>query len=421
MYQFKFADIGEGVEEGVLLNWEVKIGDTIKDGDTLFLVETDKVNAEIPSPVDGTITELRANEGDTIHVGDVVVVIDDGSGDNAEAPETHTEAVAEEETAGVVGEIEVSSEVIPSYHKHEQASEVNTKVLATPVARKLASDLGVDLMTVKGSGKNGRIYKEDIEKVANQTRAAIETPVKEQRAPSTPSVASGAEDRREKIDQTRKAIAKAMTLSKQNIPHSVLMNEIDVTELVAFRNENKAKYDDVKLTYLPFIIKAVVKAIKKYPVFNASFDPSSDEIIYKGQINIGIAVDTPYGLTVPVIKNADRLSIFELALYIKDLAERAAEKKLTMDDLAGSTFTITNYGAVGASFGTPVINYPESAILGIGKIDKKPVVIEDEIVIRSLLPISLGIDHRIIDGGDAGRFSGELKRLLSDPMLLLMV
>ncbi|MCD4714658.1 MAG: 2-oxo acid dehydrogenase subunit E2, partial [Clostridiales bacterium] len=220
----------------------------------------------------------------------------------------------------------------------------------------------------------------------------------------------------------RKTIANNMTLSKFTIPHTAVMDEADVTELVAFRTKVKALAAEkgVKLTYLAFFIKAVVNGLKAYPYLNASLDETSDEIVLKHFFNIGIAVDTPEGLMVPVIKNADKLSLFEIANAIEDLTIRARERALKLDELSGGSFTITNYGAVGASFGVPIIKYPEAGILGVGAIVKKPVVIDDEIVIRQILPLSLSFDHRIIDGADAGRFVMTVKELLMNPELLLL-
>jgi pyruvate dehydrogenase E2 component (dihydrolipoamide acetyltransferase) len=220
----------------------------------------------------------------------------------------------------------------------------------------------------------------------------------------------------------RKTIANNMSLSKFTIPHTAVMDEIDVTELVQFRQNAKtlAAQEDVKLTYLAFFIKAVISGLKAYPGLNASLDEVAEEIVYKQFYNIGLAVDTPDGLMVPVIKDADRMTLMEIAKKIEDLSTRAREKTLKLEDLTGGSFTITNYGAVGASFGVPVIKHPEAGILGVGTIVKKPVVIDDEIVIRSILPVSLSFDHRIIDGADAGRFVGHLKKLLSNPNYLLL-
>jgi pyruvate dehydrogenase E2 component (dihydrolipoamide acetyltransferase) len=432
MYNFKFADIGEGIHEGQILKWMFKVGDKVKDGDTLCLVETDKVNAEIPSPVDGTIVALFGNVGDTIHVGDVIVTIDDGS-DTAAEPvadvnmmsDNTNDNVAENdgESAGVIGEIEVSSDVIESSHEGtaQKTAAVGTKILATPVARQLAKDLGIDIQTVKGTGSVGRIMKEDIYKAkeghVNAAPTAAAKPAIE-----VPKLNVTGDVERVKMSKLRKTIAKNMVLSKSTIPHTTTMDEYDVSKLVAFRKANKqlAEAQGVKLTYLPFIIKAMALVLKEFPLFNASLDSETDEIVLKKFYNIGIAVDTDEGLIVPVIKNADQLSIFQIAKELETISTAARNRSLTLDQITNGTFSITNYGAGGSSYGVPVIKHPEVAIIGVGMITKKPVVVDDEIVIREVMPVSLSIDHRVIDGGDAGRFLTRLKAYLNDPMLLLL-
>lgn len=430
MFEFKFADIGEGIHEGVLLKWFVKEGDNIKEGDSLFLVETDKVNAEIPSPVGGKINKLMAEVGDTIHVGNTVVIIDDGR----ELSETkkEQEPVSEDEKgAGVVGEIEVSSEIIESSDegKYEE-KDIKVKVLATPVARKLAKDLGVEINQVKGTGPAGRVMKEDIQSYNEKNKDIKESNVFIQPVGDTfikqPAIREEikvyGEVERVPISRLRKTVAENMVLSKTIIPHATTMDEFDVTELVKIRTEQKEIAIDkgINLTYIPFIIKALTIALKEFPVFNSSFDDIKDEIIYKRYYNIGIATDTQEGLMVPVIKNVDSKGILELAKDLDETIEKTRNRTIGIEELYGGTFTITNYGALGSTYGVPVIRYPEVAILGIGKIDKKPVVLNDEIVIRHMMPVSLSIDHRIIDGGDAGRFLMRLKELLSNPMLLLL-
>jgi pyruvate dehydrogenase E2 component (dihydrolipoamide acetyltransferase) len=438
MYNFKFADIGEGIHEGQILKWLFKVGDEVKDGDTLCIIETDKVNAEIPSPVDGKIADIMFNVGDTVHVGEVLVKIDDGTGEGATtADETKStddvqmmsdntnESISENdgESAGVIGELEVSSEVIESSTETSKtkSGNQNKKVLATPVARQLAKDLGIDINTIKGSGLVGRVMKEDIYK-------AKESQVNEKETrPSGPSVevpkmnVTGQVER-VPLSKLRKTISKNMTLSKQIIPHAGTMDEFDLTKLVEFRKDHKhlAEEKGIKLTFMPFIIKAVTLALKEYPIFNASYDHEKEEIIYKKFYNLGIAVDTPEGLIVPVIKDADQKSIFAIAKELDEIASAARERSLSLDQLQNGTFSITNYGAFGSSYGVPVIKYPEVAILGVGMIEKKPVVVDNEIVIRDIMAISISIDHRVIDGGDAGRFLMKLKELLNDPYLLLM-
>jgi pyruvate dehydrogenase E2 component (dihydrolipoamide acetyltransferase) len=425
MYEFKFADIGEGIHEGKILEYNFKVGDKINEGDTLVVVETDKVNAEIPVPVDGKIVKLGPKEGEIVHVGEILAVIDDGEGDAEKASDDNNESkkpdesISESDEAGVVGQLEVSNEVIASEPEEMETSTDEKRVLATPVARKLASDLGIDIKQVKGTGEHGRVLRTDIEahnenssKPITQSTSRVETP----------QVKTNEGDRREKISSLRKSVVKAMTLSKQVIPHTTLIDELDVTELVKFRNNYKemAKTEGIKLTYMPFIIKALVKAIKDFPVFNSSFDQENEEIIYRKNINIGIAVDTPDGLIVPNIKNADQLSLFGIASEVERLASLAKERKIQLSELANGTITITNFGAFDAISGTPIIKHPEVAILGVGKITKKPIVVDNEIAIGDILPISLTFDHRIIDGADGGRFMMSFKKYLKDPLLLLM-
>jgi pyruvate dehydrogenase E2 component (dihydrolipoamide acetyltransferase) len=425
MYEFKFADIGEGIHEGKILEYNFKVGDKINEGDTLVVVETDKVNAEIPVPVDGKIVKLGPKEGEIVHVGEILAVIDDGEGETDQAFDNNTESekadesISESDEAGVVGQLEVSNEVIASEPEERETHTDEKRVLATPVARKLASDLGIDIKQVRGTGEHGRVLRTDIEahnesgsKPITQSTSRVETP----------QVKTNEGDRREKISSLRKSVVKAMTLSKQVIPHTTLIDELDVTELVKFRNNYKemAKTEGIKLTYMPFIIKALIKAIKDYPVFNSSFDQENEEIIYRKNVNIGIAVDTPDGLIVPNIKNADQLSLFGIANEVDRLASLAKERKIQLSELANGTITITNFGAFDAISGTPIIKHPEVAILGVGKITKKPIVVENEIAIGDILPISLTFDHRIIDGADGGRFMISFKKYLKDPLLLLM-
>lgn len=435
MYSFKFADIGEGIHEGVIHQWLVNEGDTVKDGQTLFMVETDKVTAEIPSPVDGVVAKINFKVGDTIHVGEVAVVIDDGSGGQVEeqpaekpaerSAERTTESVEEQGSTSVVGEIEVSSELIPSSDEGQSESakqQSNKRALATPVARKMAKDLGVDINAVTGTGPQGRVMKADIQKAAdNKSNDAPTASSQPQQAAQPIAVAGSVE--RIKLTQMRKTIAKNMVKSKFTIPHTAAMDEVDVSALVAYRKQLNEKLapKEIKLTFMPFIIKAVAVALKKHPIINASLDESSDEIVIKHDINIGMATDTEDGLTVPVLKAADKLSVLALAELIAQKAEAARNHALTMDDLTDGTFSITNYGSIGTRFGVPVIKYPEAAILGIGTIYKKPAVGKDgNVEIQDTLPLSMSFDHRIIDGADAGRFINTLKAVLADPDLLLI-
>lgn len=419
MYDFKFSDIGEGLHEGKILKWYFKVGDKVKEGDTLVVVETDKVNAELPSPVNGVIIKLGAAEGEMIHVGETVVLIDDGKGsEEPTSTKTAAEPVSEESAPGVIGEIQVSSEIIGASNENTASNESKkARVLATPAARKVARDLGVDIQTIKGSGPSGRVMKSDIEKAAKPvTPVAASVPV----IPVT--VSRQGDVTIVPITKLRKSIVKAMTISKQVIPHTVLMDEVVIDDLVALRDRAKvsASQKGIKLTYMAFIIKATTLALRDFPMFNASFDHVKEEVIIKNFHNIGIAVDTADGLIVPNIKDADAKSIFTLAKELTEIATLTRERKIQLASLQNTTFTITNFGAMDIAFGTPIINHPEVAILGVGKISQKPVVKDGAIVIGHVLPLSIAVDHRIIDGADAGRFLIRVKELLSNPDLMLL-
>jgi len=415
MFDIRFADIGEGIHEGVLFKIEVAIGQEINDGDTLYLVETDKVTADIPSPISGEVKNILFSVGDTIYVGDVIMTIDDKQ---ETTEEIIHEIVSEQGSTSVVGDLEISSEVIASSEETKETKSSKKRVLATPVARKLAKDLDVDIKSIVGTGPAGRVMKDDI-KAYNTKRSAerVATQVK----PSVDLIRSD-DEKRIRMSTMRRAIAEHMTKSKFTIPHTAVMDEVNVESLVNYRNEVKllARGKGIRLTYLPFFIKAVTIALKEHEMINASLDEELSEIIVKKAIHIGIAVDTPYGLMVPVIKHADQLSILDLAKVIEDLSSRAQEKALSLDEIHGSTFSITNYGAFGSGFGVPIINYPEAGILGVGKIEKKPIVEDNDIVIRHILPLSMSFDHRIVDGADVGRFMNTLKTLLNNPDLLLL-
>ena len=428
--EFKFPDIGEGIHEGIILKWHVKVGDRIRSGDPLAEVETDKVNAELPSPYSGKVSELLASVGGTIHVGQVIIRIDDQSAQAIpeDQPEVKNEVI-EEDNAGVVGALEASSQVIPSSAEGRKTfsaeKEIVSKVLATPVARKMAYDFGLDIRTIKGTGPGGRVMKEDIKRAAENGKKQPITTTSQGSAEDLQVIQSKFNNiERVPLSMMRKTIAKKMAQSKYTAPHATAMDEADVTEVVDFRNKVKegfiADYG-MNITFMPFIIKAVYLALKENEKLNSSYDEENQELLLKRFYHIGIAVDTEEGLMVPVIQDVDKKSIFELAKGLEDLSARARTKNLKLEELRGSTFSITNYGSVGSTFGVPVINYPEVAIIGIGKIEKKPVVLEDEIVIRYRMPLSLSFDHRIVDGGDAGRFINALKKYLADPYKLTML
>lgn len=424
LFEFKLPDIGEGIHEGEIVKWFVKAGDTVKEDDVLLEVQNDKAVVEIPSPVDGTVKEVKVDEGVVAVVGDVLITFEvEGEGS---APSEEAEQPKAEENAKDVQDTDQKVEDKPNevqIHKSE-------RVIAMPSVRKYAREKGVDIREVQGSGDNGRVVKEDIDAFANGGQTS-DAPATEEKAtaasaPKTevkPYVAAQPElETREKIKGIRKAISKAMVNSKHTAPHVTLMDEVDVTNLVALRKNFKevAAAQGTKLTYLPFVVKALTAAAKKYPAINASIDDVNEEIVYKNYFNIGIAADTDNGLVVPVVKDADRKSIFALADNINDLAGKARDGKLSGDEMKGGSITITNIGSAGGQWFTPVINHPEVAILGIGRIAEKAVVKNGEIVAAPVLALSFSFDHRLIDGATAQNALNLVKRLLNDPQLLIM-
>ena len=420
-FEFQFPDIGEGIHEGVIIKWLVDVGEAIKEGQSLAEVETDKVTTEIPSPRSGSVLELKAKKGDKINVGQVFITIDTDGKEIQEIEEK--KEVVEEETAGVVGEVIASSEVIPASTEfvRETSKVRSNKVLATPVARKMAKDLGIDISTLEGSGPNGRVMKEDIQKVSemkltSKTEATLSKPMIE------PLVLADERVERVPLTKIRKTISERMTQSRFTIPHTTAMDEIDITKLDNLRRKYKdiLVEEDVNLTYLPFVIKAVITVLKQFPEFNSSLDEEKEELLLKHYYNIGIATDTDRGLMVPVVKEADRMSVVELARAIDDITSRAKENKVDLQELRGGTFTITNYGSIGGYFGIPIINFPESAILGLGRAVKKPIVKDDEIAIAMIMPLSLSYDHRTIDGASGAKFLNLIKELLANPEMLLL-
>lgn len=426
VFEFKLPDIGEGIHEGEIVKWFVKAGDTVKEDDILLEVQNDKAVVEIPAPVDGTVKEVKVSEGTVAVVGDVLITFDiEGDAPAGEEEAAPEQPKAEEKTEDVKEDAKEDGPREVQLHKSE-------RVIAMPSIRKYAREKGVDIREVQGSGDNGRVLKEDIDAFANG-----EAPTAEATTEKTESVAPAAAakteikpyesatpelETREKIRGIRKAISKAMVNSKHTAPHVTLMDEVDVTKLVALRKEFKQVAADqgVKLTYLPFVVKALTAAAKAYPAINASIDDVNEEIVYKNYYNIGIAADTDNGLVVPVVKEADRKSIYALATNINELAGKAREGKLAGDDMKGGSITITNIGSAGGQWFTPVINHPEVAILGIGRIAEKAVVKDGEIVAAPVLALSFSFDHRLIDGATAQNALNMVKRLLQDPALLMM-
>ena len=442
LYVFKFPDIGEGIHEGKILKWHVKKGQEVDEGDAVVNVETDKVVTDIPIPKDGVIKNLYGKEGEIINVGDALVEMEvegeddavDETADKDAAVKAETKEVPiEEKGFGVVGVIEdaASDAFLPATGEgmeevtaaKETAEAPAKKALATPVARKMAKDLSIDINAVRGTGPGGRVMKADIQRAFDEKQSGTKPGYK----PATTravKIDEGAEVEFEELTQIRKTIMNRMVESKQTAPHATAFEEVEVSKLVALRNEKKADLAEqgVKLSYMPFIIKAVALALKRHKALNSKLDMANNRIIYQKYYNIGFATDTPDGLMVPVIKNADKMNIIEIAQALTDLSERARERKINLDELRGGTFSITNYGSIAGTYGVPVINFPEVAILGIGRIMKRPVVNDKgEIVVGNVLPLSMSFDHRVVDGGDAARFIKDVMAMLGDPLNMLLM
>ncbi|UTR15243.1 2-oxo acid dehydrogenase subunit E2 [Salipaludibacillus sp. LMS25] len=425
-YEFKLPDIGEGIHEGEIVKWEVKEGDEIKEDDVLCEVQNDKAVVEIPSPVDGTVKEILVEEGVVTEVGTVIITFDTDAEQPAEAHGGGEEEAEEDKTE--------QKETAPATSAPEADEEVDEKsrIIAMPSVRKYAREKNVNIRKVKGTGKNSRILKEDIDAYLSGDSQAEES--------SAPAASTGSEqaqekkpvaayqpaneelETREKMSGIRKAISKAMVNSKHTAPHVTLMDEVEVTNLVAHRKQFKpvAAEKGVKLTYLPYVVKALTSAIREYPMLNTSLDDSTEEIVHKHYYNIGIAADTEKGLLVPVVKDTDRKSIFRISDEINQLATKAREGSLSSEEMKGASTTITNIGSAGGQWFTPVINHPEVAILGLGRIQEKAVVKDGEVVVAPVLALSLSFDHRMIDGATAQHALNHIKRLLNDPQLLVM-
>lgn len=421
-YIFNFPDIGEGLEEGTILEWYVTKGQSVSTGDSLVKMETDKVVADIPSPKTGTIVALFGEVGDVVKVGNPLVEIEIEGIFAEEAQAEAKKEVApekEEKAETVVGTMETASAnaVLPASSEGtsepaETKEKPRRKALSTPVARAMAKELGIDINEVTGTGPSGRVTKADIQN-HKPSRKTASTQV---------SFDTSEEVTYEPLTQIRKTIAKNMINSKHSAAHMSVFEEVEISDLMKVREKYKKKYADrgVKLTYLSFIVKAVVNALKHHKQLNSQMDMENDRMIINNRYNIALAVDTPAGLVVPVIRDADRLSIFEIAQRIDEISVKARNRELTIEDMKGGTFTITNYGSIGGIFATPVINYPQAAILGVGRILKTPIVKDDAVAVGNVLALSLSVDHRIVDGGEVTRFINKVIEYLADPMALLM-
>ena len=413
-FEIKMPKLGESITEGTIISWSVQVGDIIKEDDVLFEVNTAKVSAEIPSPVEGKVVEILFKEGDTVAVGTVVAIVDIG-GENSE-DEDSVEALqssATDESVAVVSK--AASEETPQV----KAVKSEEERWYSPVVLQLAREAGIqpkELDTIPGTGYQGRVSKKDIKSyIVRKQRGGImiakpaATPEVQRITPASSTFSAEGVEVKE-MDRVRKVIADHMVMSKHTSPHVTNVVEVDVTKLVKWRDKNKDAFfrrEGVKLTYMPAIAEATAQALAAYPQVNVSVDGYN--ILYKKHINVGIAVSQDDGnLIVPVVHDADRLNLNGLAVAIDSLAKKARVNKLMPDDIDGGTFTITNFGTFKMLFGTPIINQPQVAILGVGVIEKKPAVVEtpegDVIAIRHKMYLSLSYDHRVVDGSLGGNF-----------------
>ncbi len=426
MYQFKLPDVGEGIHEAEILNWLVKEGDTVKINQPILEIQTDKAIVEIPSPVAGMVAHIQIKAGTLAHVGDTLITFATDDGPPPEPKKSsngQTRTTPATQTAGIAGP--------------------GQRILAAPAVRKMALTMGINLTDVPGTGPAGRVLPDDIKRYAEQQKAppaeapqstpqSAPQPTPTPRPAPTPSPSPQATSHIPRpaseeitaelpLQGLRRRIAERMEQAWQ-IPHVTSFDEIEVSKLVALRKElqPEAERCGVRLSYMPFIIKAVVQTLKSYPIFNASLDMEGQKILHHHYYHIGVATAVPDGLLVPVLRHADQMTLIDLAVEMKRLAVLAQERKLGVAELSGSTFTLTNFGSYGSRMGTPIINAPEVAILGTGRIEERPVAEEGELVIRPILPLALSFDHRLIDGATSGQFVSRLRTLLNNPKLLLL-
>jgi pyruvate dehydrogenase E2 component (dihydrolipoamide acetyltransferase) len=443
MKDVALPELGEGVTEGELVKFTVKVGDTVKQDQTIAEMMTDKATVEVPSPFAGVVKTLRAKVGDVITVGQVLIQLESSAGaaaTNATTTATATQAprpqasVPASSRSTAPAMMSASGSNVPAAGGFAGGMNIHppvadSKVLATPATRRLAREMGVDINGLNGSGVAGRVTRDDVMKTG---AGAVSAGAPTYQAPGLVARAAyqgppGALEERVAIRGIRKKIAESMQLAKQIIPHVTLMDEANITSLVKLREDLKASGEKagVKITYLPFVMKALIATLREFPAFNASIDDKAQEIVYKKYFNIGFAADTPNGLVVPVIKNADQKSILQLSREINELAKKARDGKLALDEMRGATITITNIGSIGSTYATPIINLPEVAIIGMYKIQDKPLIKmgaggKYEIDLAKVMNYTVTADHRLLDGAMIANFLKAMIARLENPGVLML-
>lgn len=440
---FKLPSLGENIDAGDIVSVLVHEGDEIKANQSVFEVETGKATIELPCPLAGKITKIHVKKGQNVPVGNVLLSIEAASGaaptakpaaappaaKPAPAPEPKAAAPAApppKPAAAPVAQTPPPAPALPAapISSNGGAAAATATAPAGPATRRLARELGVDLSRVTGTGPGGRITEEDVKKAVRESTAFA--PVSAKKATSIPNATPGQDQwgalQIQPLSRIRKTIAVNMARSASTIPHVTNFDDADITELDRIRKGGMASAvsPDVKLTMLPFVMKAVAHSLQLHPAINASLDMEKDQVVYKDYVNLGIAVDTDRGLVVPVVRDVDRLTIPQLAQALAEISTKARNNQIGLDDMRGGTFTISNMGAIGGTYSTPIINYPEVAILLVGRSRQLPVIVEDEVKPRLMMPLSLSYDHRLIDGATASRFLNEVKNFLQVPGRLLL-
>ena len=426
MQEFKLPDLGEGMQEAEIRRWLIKSGDTVKLDQPMVQVETDKAVVEIPAPLSGRVADIHVQEGHVAKLGEVLVSFSSPS-DNASVSTAVSAPAPATSATGAAPANTQRTEAGATVHPH--------RILAAPAVRKRAFELDIDLEQIPSTQSNGRVTMDDLLLYAESSKRNTATEFVTTAAPEpartngsavpvsapTTSATSTAEER-QALTGLRRRIAEHMERSWHNIPHASAFSELDGSALIALRRSLKpiAEQRGLHLTYIPLLVKLLIPVLKEFPIFNASFDQEKREIVYKRAYHIGIATDTAEGLLVPVLRDADRLTITEIAQQLEHLIEAAQTRTLTMQEVSGSTFTLNNIGSFGGSTGTPIINYPEAAILAVGRLQDKAIVRNDTIQICTVMPLTLSFDHRLIDGTLAGKFLARFQELAEHPQQLLL-